>query len=94
MHGEQIDALMQFTMGLILVAFFLLTPILFYFAYKYRGRKDNRAYYYPHTQIGTNLDSCTYNYFNWGHYLRSKNLDSVMNVDTSDAHVIEVYSNN
>ena len=29
-HGAQIDTLMQFSMGLILTAFFILTPILFF----------------------------------------------------------------
>ena len=34
-HGSKIDTLMQFTMGLILIVFFILTPMLFFFAYKY-----------------------------------------------------------
>ena len=33
-HGEIIDGLMSFTMNLILVAFFILTPLLFYYAFK------------------------------------------------------------
>ena len=36
-HGEIIDGLMSFTMNLILVVFFILTPLLFYYAFKYRG---------------------------------------------------------
>ena len=47
-HGTEIDTLMQFSMLLILVVFFILTPMLFLFAYKYRGRKGNVAYYYVH----------------------------------------------
>ena len=37
-HGEKIDVLMKFTMTLILVVFFIVTPMLFYFAYKYKMR--------------------------------------------------------
>ena len=47
-HGAQIDGLMAVTMGLILVVFFITQPLLFYFAYKYRGRKGNRAAYVSH----------------------------------------------
>ena len=35
-------------MGLILVVFFVLSPILFYFLYKYRGKKSNKAYFFSH----------------------------------------------
>ena len=37
-HGTQIDILMNFSMVLILVVFFILTPMLFIFAYKYRKK--------------------------------------------------------
>ena len=47
-HGEIIDGLMSFTMNLILVVFFILSPLLFYYAFKYRGKKTNTAYYYYH----------------------------------------------
>ena len=47
-HGAKIDVLMQFTMGMILVVFFILTPMLFYFAYRYRGNKKNTAYFFAH----------------------------------------------
>ena len=47
-HGTQIDLLMKVSMGLILVVFFVLSPILFYFVYKYRGKKSNKAYFFSH----------------------------------------------
>lgn len=47
-HGFQIDNLMGWSMGLIIVVFFITQPILFYFAYKYRGKKGNKATYYTH----------------------------------------------
>ncbi|MGY8955225.1 MAG: cytochrome c oxidase subunit II transmembrane domain-containing protein, partial [Flavobacteriales bacterium] len=47
-HGTQIDFLMKISMGLILVVFFVLSPILFYFLYKYRGKKSNKAYFFSH----------------------------------------------
>ena len=40
----KIDALMQFTMTLILVVFFITTPMLFIFSYLYRGKKSNNIF--------------------------------------------------
>ena len=92
-HGAKIDLLMQFTMGMILVVFFILTPMLFYFAYRYRGNKKNTAYFFAHDNklelIWTIIPTIVltgviiYGLKTW---------DQVMNVDTSDAKVIEVYS--
>ena len=48
LHGQEIDALMKVSMGLILIVFFALTPLLFYFTYKYRGNKNNKAYFFAH----------------------------------------------
>jgi cytochrome c oxidase subunit 2 len=48
LHGVEIDRLWDISMGLIIFMFFLVQPVLFYFAYKYRGRKDNQATYYEH----------------------------------------------
>ena len=92
-HGAKIDLLMQFTMGMILVVFFILTPMLFYFAYRYRGNKKNTAYFFSHdnkleviwTVIPTIVLTGVIIY-------GLKTWDQVMNVDTSDAKVIEVYS--
>ena len=47
-HGLQIDALMDVSMGLILILFFILTPMLFIFAYKYRGSKSRKAFFFSH----------------------------------------------
>ena len=47
-HGAEIDSLMKVSMTLILVVFFILTPMLFFFAYKYRGKKGNTAYFFSH----------------------------------------------
>ena len=92
-HGAKIDLLMQFTMGLILVVFFIVTPMLFYFAYKYRGNKNNTAYFFAHNNklelIWTIIPTIVltgviiYGLKTW---------DEVMNVDTSNATVVEVYS--
>ena len=49
LHGAEIDVLMRFTMTLILIVFFIVTPMLFYFAYRYRGHKDNKAYFFAHS---------------------------------------------
>lgn len=92
LHGVQIDMLMDVTMGLILVAFFILSPMLFFFAYKYRGRKENTAYFFAHnnkleiiwTVVPTIILTVLIVY-------GLKTWDKVMNIDTSNASVIEVY---
>ena len=93
LHGAEIDSLMKVSMGLILVVFFLLTPMLFFFAYKYRGNKKNTAFFFSHnnkleivwtvvpTIILTGL--IVYGLRTW---------DRAMNADVTDATVIEVYS--
>ncbi len=47
-HGAQIDSLMKVSMGLIIVVFFITSPMLFYFAFKYRGKRSNKAYFLSH----------------------------------------------
>ena len=47
-HGTQIDLLMKVSMGLIIVVFFITSPMLFYFAFKYRGKRSNKAYFLSH----------------------------------------------
>jgi len=93
LHGAEIDSLMKVSMGLILVAFFLLTPMLFFFAYKYRGNKKNIAYFFSHnnkleivwTVVPTIILTALiiYGLRTW---------DRAMNADVTDATVIEVYS--
>ncbi len=47
-HGLEIDSLFNWSMFLISVVFFIVQPVLFYFAYKYRGVKGRKATYYEH----------------------------------------------
>ena len=92
-HGAEIDTLMKVSMTLILVVFFALSPMLFYFAYKYRGRADNKAYFFAHnnkleivwTVVPTIILTALiiYGLRTW---------DRAMNPDITDATVIEVYS--
>jgi len=92
-HGAEIDGLMKVSMTLILIVFFVLSPMLFYFAYKYRGRKENTAYFFAHnnklevawTVIPTIILTALiiYGLRTW---------DRAMNPDISKATVIEVYS--
>ena len=92
-HGAEIDGLMKVSMTLILVVFFALTPMLFYFAYKYRGKKENTAYFFAHnnkleiawTVIPTIVLTALIIY-----WLRT--WDRAMNPDVSEATIIEVYS--
>ena len=48
LHGVSIDNLMDISMGLIIFMFFIVQPVLFWFAYKYRGKKGNKATFYAH----------------------------------------------
>ena len=92
-HGAEIDGLMKVSMTLILVVFFALSPMLFYFAYKYRGRQGNKAYFFAHnnkleiawTVIPTIILTAliVYGLRTW---------DRAMNPDITNATVIEVYS--
>jgi cytochrome c oxidase subunit 2 len=93
LHGAEIDSLMKVSMGLILAVFFLLTPMLFYFAYKYRGKEKNTAYFFAHnnklevvwTVIPTIILTVliVYGLRTW---------DRSMNPDISEAKLIEVYA--
>ncbi len=47
-HGVDIDSLMNLTMAVIIGVFLITQPILFFFAYKYRGVKGQKATYYEH----------------------------------------------
>ena len=92
-HGMEIDALMRVSMGLILVVFFALTPLLFFFTYKYRGNKNRKAFFFAHnnklevawTVIPTIVLTALiiYGLRTW---------DRAMNVDVSASTIIEVYS--
>ena len=93
LHGQQIDALMDISMGLILFVFFIVSPMLFYFAYKYRGNSKNKAYFFAHnnklevvwTVVPTIVLTALIIY-------GLKVWDESMNVDTTGSTVIEVYS--
>ena len=80
-------------MGLILVAFFMITPMLFYFAYKYRGNKKNTAYFFAHNNKLELIWTVIPTIILTGVIIFGlKTWDKAMNVDTSDSKVIEVYS--
>ena len=92
-HGEQIDTLMSFTMTLILVVFFILTPMLFWFGYKYRGRRDNKAYYFAHNNKLEIIWTIVPTIVLTGVIIYGlKTWDEAMNVDTTDSQIIEVYA--
>lgn len=48
LHGVKIDNLMLISMGLIIVAFVITQPLLFGFAYQFRGKKNRKATYMEH----------------------------------------------
>jgi cytochrome c oxidase subunit 2 len=92
-HGTQIDFLMKMSMGLILIVFFVLSPILFYFVYKYRGNKSNKAYFFSHNNklevVWTVIPTIILTGFI---IFGLKTWDNAMNVEiTESTKVIEVY---
>ncbi len=47
-HGGDYDSLMSISMWMCIAVFVLVNPVLFYFAFKYRGLKGTKATYYEH----------------------------------------------
>ena len=92
-HGPVVDNLWDVTMGLIIFVFLLLTPMLFGFAYLFRGKKDRKASYITHNNklefFWTAIPAVvllvliSYGLRVWG---------QIVNQDISDAIVIEVYA--
>lgn len=48
-HGVELDWLFNFNMAILFFVFFITHILLFVFAYKYYGRDNNRATYFPHS---------------------------------------------
>jgi cytochrome c oxidase subunit 2 len=48
LHGESIDTLQNVSFIIISIAYMLVQPVLWFFAYRYRYRKGNQAYHYAH----------------------------------------------
>jgi len=92
-HGTQIDFLMKMSMGLILIVFFVLSPILFYFVYKYRGKKSNKAYFFSHNNKLEVVWTVIPTIILTGLIIFGlKTWDNAMNVEiTESTKVIEVY---
>lgn len=92
-HGTQIDILMKFSMTLILVVFFIISPMLFYFAYRYRGSKHNTAYFFAHNNKLEVIWTVIPTIILTGVIIFGlKTWDKVMNVDVSNAQEIEVFA--
>ena len=48
-HGFDIDWLFNFNLIIISIVFLITNFVLFYFAFKFYGRKDGKAYFFPHS---------------------------------------------
>jgi cytochrome c oxidase subunit 2 len=48
-HGVDLDNLFDFNMYILWFVFVITHILLFYFSYKYYGRKDNKATFFPHS---------------------------------------------
>lgn len=47
-HGDRIDTMIWITLIITFIVFVITQVLLFWFAYKYQERDDQKAYYYPH----------------------------------------------
>ncbi|MGB1248655.1 MAG: cytochrome c oxidase subunit II [Chitinophagales bacterium] len=47
-HGDTLDSMFNITTAVAFFVFFTTNIALFWFAFKYRFKKGNKAYYYPH----------------------------------------------
>jgi cytochrome c oxidase subunit 2 len=47
-HGEKIDTMMWITLAITGVVFVITQILLFWFAFKYQEKEDNKPYYFPH----------------------------------------------
>lgn len=47
-HGQKIDVLWDYNMYLVTFVFLLTNAVLFYFSYKYSGKKDTKATFFAH----------------------------------------------
>lgn len=47
-EGEKVDFMMNFTIVVTGIVFFITQIILFWFSYKYQENKNRKAYYFPH----------------------------------------------
>lgn len=92
-HGPLIDSLWDTTMGLIIIAFLLLTPMLFGIAFYYRGNETRKASYITHNNklefFWTAIPAIillaliSYGLNVWG---------KIVNQDISKAMVVEIYA--
>ena len=93
LHGIQIKLLWDTTMYLILFVFFITQPLLFWFSYKYRGKKNNKALYQTHNNkleiIWTSIPAVVLTALV---VFGLKTWNNVMVPDTSNAMVMEVYA--
>lgn len=93
-HGVKIDALFDFNVWIITIIFFLTNGALFYFAYKYYGRDNTRAYYLAHNNklelIWTIIPAIVLAVIIiWGITLWN---DSMSDVKPGSMRTVEVYS--
>lgn len=95
LEGDEIDFLWGITMGLILVVFFIVEPILFYFTFRYRGKKAGKGVYYAHNNtlefIWTTIPAISlavliiYGLTTWSNVMNPDN-------ESEDPIVVEVYA--
>ena len=92
-HGVAVDNLWDWSMGIIIAVFLITNPILFWFSYKYRGKKDAQAVHFAHStklELAWTVAPAVVLAGLIGYGLTTWN--QIVDADTEDAVVIEVYS--
>lgn len=91
-HGEEIDFLFKINWIIVLGVFFIMNGLLFFFAFKYRGKKGKTAYYFPHDTrleiIWTAVPAAVLAVII---ILGLRTWNNVTGMSSADAKIIEVY---
>ena len=92
-HGKELDWLFGLNWIIVLTVFFVVNSLLFIFAFKYRGKEGNTAYYFPHDNrlemIWTIIPAAALAVII---ILGLKSWNSITGKPSEDAKIVEVYA--
>ncbi|GAB3930083.1 cytochrome c oxidase subunit II [Mucilaginibacter myungsuensis] len=92
-HGVKTDNMFNITFGITVIVFIITQILLFGFSYFYRGRKDRRAYFYPHNntieKVWTIIPAIVltvlvvFGFFTWRTITNSVDVKGDINIDVT-----------
>jgi cytochrome c oxidase subunit 2 len=90
-HGAEVDNLMNITWILIFIVQAITQVLLYYFAFKYRGRKDRKALYFADNKLEA-LECYSCHHIGWLILYGLYAWTNIMFIDEEDdAIVVELY---